>query len=249
MNAVQSSKLNAYLDTLAVFEVYPEVANQPGLPAKLAVFSAKTGEIESLAQTQKQTTEGRTARRDELLEAMVHMTLDISGIVATVAHEQQLTELAQEVKVSRTAFMRLRRLHRPWLAGRVLDAAQTVLPQLGTYGVTAETLQTLEARIEAARQGLKQPRAAILARRSAGRKLIELFTEVDELLEEEIDRLVYPLRTTAVEFYSAYTSARSPIARPGDRGSDGEGAAKPVTGPVALPTPIIPSTATGAKAA
>lgn len=237
MNAKQSNRLASYVATQAVFEAYPEIANQPGLPAKLAELSAKVGGIESLAQTQKQQTEGRTARRDELLKAMVDLALEVAGVVGVVAVEQQLTELAQEANVTRAAFGRLRRSHRPWLAGRVLVAAQSVVSELGTYGVTAATLETLRERIEAAREGLKQPRAAILEKRAAGAMLAALFAEVDALLGDQVDRLVAPWEATHVGFHAAYRSARAIIDRGGSRKSGEEGTPLPVLTPVVVATP------------
>jgi hypothetical protein len=159
---------------------------------------------------------------------MISHTLDLAGIVLAVANEQQLTELAHEVNISRATFGRIRRSHRPWVAERVVEAARSAMSQLGTYGVTEETLTDLEARIDAANTGLKQPRATITARKAAGAQLAALFAEVDALLGGQIDRLVFPLRESNREFYVAYRSARSVVDRPGSsRGSIGTNEASP----------------------
>ena len=244
MNAKQSNKLASYTAVQAVFEAHPDVANAAGLPAKLAVFSAKVGELDRLAQTQTQPTAGRTARRDELLNDMVDTALEIAGVVSTVAQEHKLTQMAEDVPVSRNAFLRVRRSHRPWLAERVLEAAQSVVPELGLYGVSEETLQALQAQINAARDGLKQPRAMILTKKAASAELAVLFAEIDTLLGRQIDRLVFPLRKTHREFYVAYRGARSVVDRPGSSRAAtaaGEGeATTPVATPGATSSPSTP---------
>jgi len=125
-----------------------------------------------------------------------------------VARVSGLPHLAQDVRVGVGWFRRARRSHRVWFAQRVLDAARTVLPQLGVYGVTAETLSTLEARILTATQRVNLPRETVGAKRAATHQLAAMFAAVDELLRDGIDALVYPMAKSHPEFHTAYQAAR-----------------------------------------
>ena len=237
MNRHQNNKLASYAAVEAALKANPEIANVPGLPAKLTRLSAKMGEIKSLAKTQTQPIQAGTARRDQLLEEMTGMTMEIAGFVTSLAREQDLPELARTVAVGR-GFQRVRPAHRVVIAQRVIEAARTVLPDLGDYGVTEETLTTFQARLKAADEGLTIPRSTVVAKKAATVKLVALYNEVDGLLRDQIDRLVFPLRKTSVEFYAAYRSARSIVDRPGVR----KAATEETTPPASMPASSSSST-------
>lgn len=237
MNRHQNNKLASYAAVEAALKANPEIASVPSLPAKLTRLSAKMGEIKSLAKTQTQPIQAGTARRDQLLEEMTGMTLEIAGFVTSIAHEQDLPELARTVAIGR-GFRRVRRAHRLVIAQCVLEAARTVLPALGDYGVTDETLTTFQTQIKVADEGLTIPRSTVVAKRAATVKLVALFNEVDGLLRDQIDRLVFPLRKTSVEFYAAYLAARSIVDRPGPRKT----ATEETTPPASMPASSLSST-------
>lgn len=240
MNTYQHNKLDAYNAVEALLTSTPEIANVPGLPAKVAVLSSKTGEINSLAQTQTQPLQASTTKRDKLLKEMTEMTLDIAGYIKTVAREQNLPELAELVVIG-AGYQRMRRAHRVIIAQRVADAAQTVLSHLGSYGVTADTLASLRAKIQIAGSGLTIPRSTTVVKKAATTKLAALFAEVDILLREQIDPLIFPLRKTEIEFYARYSAARSIVDRRGPRRGTREEAS------TSAPVPL--STATEEQAA
>jgi len=245
MNRKQSNKLATYLAVQAVFAANTEVAGLPGIPGKLEEFGARVGEIEDLAKTQTQPTEGQTAQRDDLFEAMIETTLDVASVVLAVANEQALPVLARAVSVGRTVFERSRRPHRVWLAERVLEAAQSVASQLVNYGVTEAVLQRLRDRIQAARDGITQPRVTIAAKRAASVALVHAYRQADALLRGQIDPLVQMLRSSHRQFYAAYRSARRIVDVRGSRlrdASEHQAGAGPTAMPGGATTPE-PSTA------
>jgi hypothetical protein len=235
MNKRQKSKLASFIAVEAVLQADPEIASVPGLPERLAVLSAKVGEISSLAIRQTQPTEAGTLSRDQRLSSMVEMALSIAGIIRTMARAQNLQDLGRTVKVAAGAFRRFNPFDRVWLAQRIHDAGQSVVSPLSAYGVTVEVLATLQARIDAAREALEQPRVSVVARRVATERIEVLVREGASLLQEEIDRLVFPLRDSRPEFYARYRAARSVVDLPGNREKDEEESA-PASALETLPT-------------
>ena len=217
MDNTQTNKLAMYHAVLALLQATDETGGIPGVPAQLSTLAARLAELDTLAATQLRLTAGKTARRDELLADMIETALDVANAVATHADAQKLTELARAVAVTPSAFARLRLLHRPWLAQQVHAAAQGVLPELATYGVTAATLAALQAKIESAKAGLDQPRSTIVEKSAATAQMLAVFREIDAQLEGQIDRLVFPLRKTSPKFHARYQVARQIAARPGGR--------------------------------
>jgi len=233
MNKKQHNKRVSYHATLAALEAMPGVDSIAGLPAELAAFRAKMGEMISLAQMQEEALAGKRLRRDELLDEMVDAAVDIAALVSAYADKHKLVELASLVRVEPGDFARTRRSARTVLAKSILDAAHAVLPELAPYGVTAEMLEDLDLRITAALEGLHQPRTGIVERKTATGRLAALFDEIDALLDNQIDRLVYRVRKSFPSAYASYRSAREIIDHTGRR-SPREPVSQPVTGPVVV---------------
>lgn len=233
MNKKQHHKLLSYHATLAALEALPGVGDIAGLPAELAAFRTRMGEVLRLAQVQREAVAGKRLRRDELLREMADAAVDVAQLVSAYAHKQKLVELSALVRVDPPDFSRMRRSARPVLAKTILDAAHAVLPELAPYGVTAAMLHDLEARMVAALEGIHQPRTGIVERKTATGRLATLFDEIDVLLEEQIDRLVYRIRKTHPTAYASYRSAREIMHHTGGRRRSGA-TSLPVSPPLVM---------------
>lgn len=238
MNTKQSNKLASYGVVEALLKATPEINGVTGLPEKLEVLSAKVAEINSLATTQTQPFRASAVARDQLLDQMADDAVEIAGLITTLARDTKMPTLAEAVEVGRSSFRRARRSHRRWFAQRVLDTAQSVLPQLAAYGVTAETLDAFKARIDAAAAGTHAARGAAVDKAAATRRLVELFAEVDELLDDKIDRLVFRLRKMLPDFNARYETAREIVDRRGSRRLPGEVPAPAVPPPGTVTTTV-----------
>jgi len=241
MNKRQKSKLASFIAAEAVLRGNPEVASVPGLPERVEALSAKVGEINSLAIKQTQPTQASTLGRDQRIEEMVRMALGVAGVVQTMAHAGNLQELGRLVRADPGIFRRLSVFDRVWLARRIQEAAQAHLPELASYGVTAETLAALRSRIDVAEALLQQPRLSVVERRAATQQLDTRMREVEGLLKLEIDRLVLQLQEGQPGFYAAYVAARSVVdRRSGKREKDttSEPASEATPTPALVLTPL-----------
>jgi hypothetical protein len=209
-----------YVAVVTTLQAIVESLGLAGLPPKLQLLIAKIAQIYAILPIQRQTTRGKTARRNELLDTMVDTALEVANAVAIHANEHKLIELAKAVDVSAPQFSRMRIPDRPILAQQIHDTAQSVLPQLEPYGVTAENLTALQAQIELAKAWLDQPRTVIRSKAAATAQLSEVFDEIDDLLEGQIDRLMFTVRKTNPEVYADYHRARQIVATAGGHGAD-----------------------------
>lgn len=213
MNARQFRKLAAYQTTEAVLTSHPAAARLPGLPTLLTAFQARLAELHELGQTQSEPMRLSTARRDAIFEAMGGMALEIAGVVRIVANLTGRRELAGAVAVTPSSFDRGPHCARVWRAQAVLETARSVEAELAPFGVTADTLATLHARIEAAHEGIGITRHAKVRKRGATEHLRRVFAEADALLVDGIDRLVFFVRTSDPAFYIAYHATRRTLRR------------------------------------
>ena len=88
-------------------------------------------------------------------------------------------------------------------------------------------LTNLQAKIAAARAIINEPRTTIVEKSVATQNVAQLCTEIDGLLEHQVDGVTFPLRKTHPELYNRYTAARAVARRPSRR--DAEPAAAPST--------------------
>lgn len=217
MNKIQNNKLTMFGSVEELLMATTETGGIAGLPAKLTALTAKLTELQTLAGTQTQPTEGQTASRDQVLETLVDTALQVAGIVGAYAHEKALPDLAALVDVQRSDFDSVRLVQRPLLAQRVHDAAAGALKVLAHPGVTADTLAAFQTQIDAARVKLKQPRMIVVAKRAATTQLATAFRDIEALLTKQIDRLLLPLAKTSPGFYAQYRAARQIVNVPGGR--------------------------------
>jgi hypothetical protein len=229
-----------------------ETSGIAGLPAKLTVLTTKLAELQTLAGIQTQPITGETTARDDVLESLIATTLQLAGIVGAYAHDQKLSDLAALVDVQRSDFDAARTGQRALLAQRVHDAAAGVVTPLANPAVTAETLAAFQTQIDATRLKIKQPRMTIIAKRGATSELAGMFRDIDALLNEQIDRLVLPLRQTNPGFDARYDAARTIVNVPGSRNAQGPtpSATNATTAPaVTAPAATAAPPGTGQKAA
>lgn len=241
MNTKQKNKLVSYAAAEAVLRANPEVANVAGLPAKINALTARIAEIHDLALIQGQPLAVSRAKREALFASMAALTMKVAGVVMNVARDRRSGELAAAVQVNRNALRLSRPPERLWLARRVHSAALGVLDALAAYGVTEQTLADLQARIDAAADGVHLARTTVTAARAATERLRTLFSETDAMLRQELDPLVEQLREEQPHFHADYRAAREVVDVRGSHASPGSAGAP--TPSVPAPAPAEPATA------
>jgi hypothetical protein len=122
------------------------------------------------------------------------------------------------------------------------------LAHLAPYGITAEILAALKSKADAFTAALADREAGVAERVGATASLAALFGEMDELLGDEVDRLVQSTRESSNDFYREYFASRA-VRELGVR-RERTGAAKPVqpgaTSPIVIPPAPPPAPQPGA---
>ena len=214
MKRIQSLRLGMYLATQVELQAIVQAGGQPGLAAALDVLSARLADGFRLHEIQTQTLPPRTAARDDVLDAMIALALAVAGPLAAHAHAHGLHEVEAVADVTPRSFRRPRLVERPTVAQRIHDAARPLLAVLQPFGITAPMLAALQAKIDAAKAILHEPRTIIIDKHKATTDLAALFRTIDALLERRIDRLLAPLALTHPGLHARYFSARKMPRRP-----------------------------------
>ncbi|WP_300354855.1 hypothetical protein [Fluviicola sp.] len=222
MKRTTSNKLSMYGSVLSVLN--DQQTSWQSIPA---FASAKTAFETKLNQLRLRVTEQLGATTGVTLEKRLRIT-DLRERMLVVQHalfllgrasgDVLLKERNHQTKTD------LDRLALNELAARCAELKQdidTYGTQLAQYGITTQTIDELIPLLETVSEVNNSTRKAIIKRKGITQSIRELEHELDELLREELDRLILVFKQTAPKFYHAYESARITIDY-GSKGSRGD---------------------------
>ena len=209
MRTTQSNRIRMFKTTNSVLEENKAVwtAMVPFADAAQK-FRDKIAKIDLTAQKQETATAGATLDRTsarEALEDVLFLASEALGVLAHGADDNALRDLT-DVRSSG-----LQRMTDEELA----NLAHSIVAQ--TTGRTAElaTLQVSEANLTELNQALQDfeesksaPRTAIANRMAQTESLAELIREANDILRNQLDRMVNLFRRLHPDFVAAYRGAR-----------------------------------------
>jgi hypothetical protein len=97
------------------------------------------------------------------------------------------------------------------MSKNILEAGTVNLADLTPYGVSQLQLDDLDVAITAFEEKQSEPRVFISSRKEVTARLNDLFTAIDSILKNQLDKLMYIFKED--EFYRAYKAARIIIDR------------------------------------
>lgn len=184
------------------------VALVPAFQTALTALKAKIAEIDETEEQSSLSIAGISADKKNFKEAACTNTVDIAGMVYAYAVATTNQTLKQEVKLSPTKLRRTGDAAFAPFCQAVHDRAFEHKTALADYGVTDELLLNLQKSINDFASAAPKPRTAIGKRKTRRTSLIQLFRELDEILNERMDALMGKFRTSHPEFYQTYFNLR-----------------------------------------
>lgn len=209
MKKTMSAKLNSYLALQNLLVASKTlVAAVPALQEAIDELVDFILEINLNAKVQAAPSGAADAKRDAL-NTLGDAAYEVAGGVLAFADKSGDLTLAARVRFSRSAVSAGSGNAVVARVQDVIDATTENLDSLGDHGVTADKLKALKQALKAYDAVRALPRNAIGAGAAATKALERLFPQVDKLLENQIDRLVWQFRASTPEFYDKYQTARS----------------------------------------
>ncbi len=209
MKKTMSAKLNSYLALQNLLVASKTlVAAVPALQEAIDELVDFILEINLNAKVQAAPSGAADAKRDAL-NTLGDAAYEVAGGVLAFADKSGDLTLAARVRFSRSAVSAGSGNAVVARVQDVIDATTENLDSLGDHGVTADKLKALKQALKTYDAVRALPRNAIGAGAAATKALERLFPQVDKLLENQIDRLVWQFRASTPEFYDKYQTARS----------------------------------------
>ncbi len=233
MKKTLSAKLNSYLALQSLLiESKDIVASVPALQEAIDALVEFILEINLNAKIQASPSGAARAKR-EALKALGDAAYGVAGGVLAYADNSDDAILAARVRFSRSAVSAGSGNAVVARVQDIVDAATENLDALGDHGVAIGKLNALKQALKAYDAVRALPRNAIGAGAAATKALNRLFPQVDRLLDNQIDRLVWQFRASTPEFYDKYQTARSIVGAPTPGEVEGEAPAVPLENPAA----------------
>ncbi len=211
MDKNQSAKLNSYLAVQTLFAANSElVATLPALDTASDELAESITGISTQVQVQSSAT-GAAEAKSQALEVLGDVVYEIAGGVLSFAETGGDFTLAGRVRFSRSGVVAGSSNAIVARSQDVIDAATENLASLATHGVTQAKLTSAKQRLKSYEALRVLPRQAKAASAAASRQLEQSFPEVERLLSQRMDKLVWQFRASTPEFYERYQVARAVV--------------------------------------
>lgn len=209
MTSEQNSKYTMYRSTVELLE--KNTAKTAALPAFGVSFGKFDSLVDQIGDKEKERvtkTPGKVNLRDEAEDALVLGTLIVASALTAYASSTGNSQLKGAVKISESQLRYVRTIDQLNMAKVVLDLATANLAALGPFGVTQTVLDDLKARTAAYDAATKQVSSGMAERVGARTAVSDLFIQADQVLKDELDRMMHFFRVSAPEFYNDYRAVR-----------------------------------------
>jgi hypothetical protein len=209
MKAVLENKLSMYVSVNSNLDQFQNVwQGVPAFVTAVAALRTRIDAINSLEQSRNGGSKGATTMKQAARQAMAIAALEVAGAVRAFAAATGDAELEARVSFTSSDILHGRDTEAKTICQGIHDDANANVAALANYGVVANDLTALQAKINAYNVVLGKPRAAINNDSSAVEQLEAEFDATDRLLEGQVDGMAETFRSSQSAFYNAYSASR-----------------------------------------
>lgn len=210
MTDKQENKRSMYIAVQNVCNENSDVwSAMPAFTTAFNEFETILAQIDAQSQIQKGSTTGITQNKQKEEDEMIQATVEIAAAVYAYASKVGDNELRDKVNYSPSALGELRDTVLKDVCQSIHDEANNVITQLADYGKTPQDLTQLQSEIDDFTAIIAKPRTAIGTRATATTRLVELFSQADAILKNQIDKLMVTYQNSRAEFYNKYQNSRT----------------------------------------
>ena len=183
-------------------------ATVPALNDAYTRYKAILTEIDTVGVQTAVVIKGITAEKNNAREHLVKLSLIVSKALMAYAHLANDVSLQQEVHYSPTMLMKMRDKSLIFVAKKIYDKGLAYETNLANYGVTNDILVQLLAALDDFALKAPEPREAIDIRKTNNLKITKLIAKATDILNNEIDHMIYILPDAHADVKSTFKSGR-----------------------------------------
>lgn len=150
-----------------------------------------------------------TADKAVTLNNLIAKAVTLSGILQAYAAVTGNVKLAGRVALTKTDIERVRETDVEALISPVIEQARKELANLADYGLTEDMIVETETTLDDFKALIGQPRTVRNQAFAAMTLMEELFDAANDLIKNQLDKLMIRFKFSDTEFYSEYERART----------------------------------------
>ena len=209
MNKAQENKLTMHESVDSLLNNNAEkTAEIPAFDVSITSFRADLAELKKKSLVYENATAGKSESKWSAEDDLIESLLPVASALNVIAMRNKNPELREIANVTETFLRRLRDTELVSKSKAVLAAGNENAAELVKFGITAERITDLGAKIDAYEKSIGGRESSVAERMGARQGVIELFAKVDDDLEE-LDNLMELVRTKYPDFYNEYQAART----------------------------------------
>lgn len=209
LSKTQENKLTMYEGVITLLENNTEIVSPIGaFVTTREDFKAAVEQIRAKGQEKREATRGKTQTKHDAEDVLVNALLEIASPLYSFARRAKMNEVMEICDVTEYKLRRLRDTELESIANSIQARSAANAAGLTAYGITEAMITGLAEKIAAYHNALGERESGVATRVGVTKTLAELFKQADELLYDDMDRIVERLRTSNAEFYTMYLGAR-----------------------------------------
>ncbi len=150
---------------------------------------------------------GKNAQRTKLIDLTIEMLAMLCALEAQSAGKK----IAAKIDYSRTELVKMRDFNLQIVCKGIVTVATDEKERLEDFGIDTSEIEALKQEVDLFANSVPSVRQAIATRKVANERLKELFAQTDDLLKNQLDRLMLHYKQLQPEFYISYKSSRHVI--------------------------------------
>lgn len=180
----------------------------PKFATSFTTYSAKFESLKVLAEKERAYIVGVKDSRDSFREETAEKAIQISSALVALATETKNIELLSLMRITKAQLLNRSHADTVILLDRILIHTQEYAADLVEFGITQVLIDNLVLSRDELVVKILSPRKAILKRKDTIVQITKLTSEIDILLKNSIDKMVYVLRSEDEQFYNEYFNSR-----------------------------------------
>lgn len=225
MTIDQSARYNAYALGLAYLKENEVITKD--IPAFSEAWQAANTTLNAVAEAEnlrQMNRQGIIASKKQYLAQISHQALAISSAIVTYASANKDNGLKETMTFtsSELSYTSIQQLGAR--VSNILSTAKNLREELKKYGISDEVLTGFARLVEQYLPSANLPRINTNNRKNAREQVIELLKQLQEQMDNQIDKLMVQFRLSHPEFYNKYLISRT-VVNPGHRKTRVEGLA------------------------
>jgi predicted flavoprotein YhiN len=209
MRTNQSNKLNMLKSVIALL-----AANTAGTAVVKAFAAALTKLINVVQMIEAKETErndnktGKLEARDDTEDVLIEALVPAASALAAFASANNNVELIEKAKAKKSVLHKLRDNELLLKAKAILALAQQYVDKLGDYGITAQSLTDLQQNIDNFETAMGNVEKGFSGRSGARIAVHDAFDAADNVLKNQLDKMMETVKKADHELYNKYLVAR-----------------------------------------